>query len=90
MRLGTRTVNHNQIFWDQLLDLIAGGHVIPIIGRDVLSMPSQEGKTFFYPFLAKRLAEPVESVTRRKTRSPRPRLHTHPERLYAERATVLR
>ncbi len=53
-------MSHNQIFWDQLLELIAGGHVVPIIGRDVLSMPSQDGTTFFYPFLARRLAEYLE------------------------------
>ena len=46
-----------KIFWDQLLELVAEGRVVPIIGRDLLTVRYQETDVLLYPFLAQRLAE---------------------------------
>src|SRR5215510_12729383 len=44
------------IFWDQLLQLIEEGKVVPVIGQDLLTLPESTGHALFYPFLAERLA----------------------------------
>jgi hypothetical protein len=52
-------------FWEDLLTLIEEGKVIPVIGAGVVTRG--EDQTFFYPWLAARLAErlgiPVETPT---------------------------
>jgi hypothetical protein len=45
------------LFWDQLLQLIEEGHVVPIVGRDLLLVSHQNREVLLYPFLAQRLAE---------------------------------
>jgi hypothetical protein len=45
------------IFWDQLLQLIAEGRVIPILGRDLLKVRYQNQETLLYPLLGQLLAE---------------------------------
>jgi len=44
------------MFWDQLLQLIEEGKVVPVIGQDLLTVPESTGHRFLYPLLADRLA----------------------------------
>ena len=44
------------LFWDQLLQLMAEGHVVPIVGRDLLKVRIQDRDALLYPLLAQRLA----------------------------------
>jgi hypothetical protein len=46
-----------RLFWDQLLQFIAEGRVVPIIGRDLLTVNYQGVEVQLYPFLAQLLAE---------------------------------
>ena len=43
-------------FWNQLLDLIAKGDVVPIIGEELLQLPGEEQGATLYQSLAKRYA----------------------------------
>lgn len=45
------------MFWDQLIQLIEEGKVVPIVGQDLLTIPESTGHTLLYPFLAERLAK---------------------------------
>ena len=45
------------IFWDQLLQLIEEGKVVPFVGQDLLTIPESTGHKFLYPYLAERLAK---------------------------------
>ena len=47
----------SDIFWDQLLELIDEGKVVPIVGQDLLTVPESTGHTLLYPLLAQRLAK---------------------------------
>lgn len=47
----------DNLSWDQLLQIINEGHVVPIIGRDMLTVRYQDQEIRLYPLLAKRLAE---------------------------------
>ena len=44
------------LFWDQLLELIDEGRVVPIVGQDLLTVPELNGQTRLYPLLAQKLA----------------------------------
>ena len=44
------------IFWDQLIQLIEEGKVVPVVGQDLLTIPESTGHRLLYPFLAERLA----------------------------------
>lgn len=44
------------IFWDQLIQLIDEGKVVPVVGQDLVTVPESTGHTLLYPFLAERLA----------------------------------
>jgi hypothetical protein len=44
------------LFWDQLIQLIDEGKVVPVVGQDVLTLPESSGHTLLYPCLALRLA----------------------------------
>lgn len=44
-------------FWNQLLDLIAKGDVVPIVGEELLQVPGEPPGTTLYPELAKRFAD---------------------------------
>ncbi len=44
------------IFWDQVIQLIDEGRIVPIVGQDLVTVPSSTGHTLLYPFLAERLA----------------------------------
>jgi hypothetical protein len=46
-----------RLFWEQLLQLIAEGHVVPIVGRDLLTVRYQDRDVLLYSFIAQRLAE---------------------------------
>ena len=45
------------MFWDQLLQLIEEGKVVPVVGQDLLTIPESTGHTLLYPYLAERLAK---------------------------------
>lgn len=44
------------IFWDQVIQLIEEGRVVPITGPDLLTLPESAGHKLLYPYLAERLA----------------------------------
>jgi hypothetical protein len=45
------------MFWDQLIQLIAEGKVVPVVGQDLLTIPESTGHHLLYPYLASRLAK---------------------------------
>ena len=47
-------------FWEQALQVVDEGRVIPVIGRDALLLPQGDTPTFLYPLLAERLANYLE------------------------------
>jgi hypothetical protein len=47
----------SSIFWDQLLQLIDEGKVVPVVGQDLLRLDETTGSRLLYPYLAERLAE---------------------------------
>jgi hypothetical protein len=51
-----RTMAELSMFWDQLLQLIEEGKVVPVVGQDLLTLPESTGHTLLYPYLAQRLA----------------------------------
>jgi len=55
-RVTTRAMPELSIFWDQLVQLIDEGKVVPVVGQDLLTVPEATGHTLLYPFLAERLA----------------------------------
>jgi hypothetical protein len=44
-------------FWNQLLDLIAAGTVVPVVGEELLQVTATSGMTTLYPELATRFAQ---------------------------------
>jgi len=44
-------------FWNQLLDLIATGGVVPVVGEELLQVQTESGLTNVYPELALRFAQ---------------------------------
>ena len=62
----------NEDFWEDLLTLVEDGKVIPVIGAGVVARADDQA--IFYPWLARRLAIPLEAVQPRSasTTSPRP------------------
>jgi hypothetical protein len=44
-------------FWNQLLDLIAAGNVVPVVGEELLQVEQESGLTNVYPQLAIRFAQ---------------------------------
>src|SRR5690242_5657904 len=44
------------IFWDQVIQLIDEGRIVPVVGPDLLTLPESSGNKLLYPFLAERLA----------------------------------
>ena len=50
-------MSESTIFWDQLLQLIDEGRVIPVVGQDLLKLDESSGSQLLYPYLANRLAE---------------------------------
>ncbi len=51
------------LFWDQLLQLIDAGRVVPIVGRDLLTTSLDGRQVDLYPLLAERLAEYLQVST---------------------------
>ena len=45
-----------EFFWNKLLRYIDEGHVIPIVGPDLLRVKTGDGDRLFYPWLAWRVA----------------------------------
>jgi TIR domain/SIR2-like domain len=48
------------MFWDNLLQLIDEGQVIPVVGRDLLIVSDADGSKLLYPYLAEKLAIALE------------------------------
>lgn len=48
--------NAPNLFWDRLLQLIAAGHVIPVIGQDLLTVKYKGKDELLYPLMAQELA----------------------------------
>lgn len=48
------------MFWDVLLQLIEEGKVIPVVGRDLLTVCDVDGPKPLYPYLAEKLAVSLE------------------------------
>jgi len=44
------------IFWEILIQLIEEGQVIPVVGRDLLTVGDAGGPKLLYPYLAEKLA----------------------------------
>lgn len=44
-------------FWNQLLDLISKGNVVPIVGEELLQLPGEPEGTTLYGALARRYAD---------------------------------
>jgi hypothetical protein len=47
---------HRERFWNQLLDLISKGNVVPVVGEELLRLPGEPEGVTFYRDLAKRYA----------------------------------
>jgi TIR domain/SIR2-like domain len=58
--MSTSENRRRERFWNQLLDLIASGKVVPIVGEELLQVPQESGITMLYPELARRFAESCE------------------------------
>ena len=54
-RLGV-PITESPIFWEILLQLIEEGKVIPVVGRDLLTVSDADGARLLYPYLAQKLA----------------------------------
>jgi hypothetical protein len=50
-------MTESAIFWDQLLQLIDEGRVVPVVGPDLLTIEGAAGASLLYTDLAKRLSE---------------------------------
>jgi hypothetical protein len=68
-------------FWEQLLQLVDEGRVIPVIGQDLLLLPLADPQVLLYPFLAERMSqylelnegEPPAGESLNSVASPRPK-----------------
>jgi len=49
-------MSESAIFWEILVQLIEEGQVIPVVGRDLLTLSETEGQKLLYPYLAVKLA----------------------------------
>ena len=47
-------------FWEQVLLIVDEGHVIPVIGPDLLQVSQGDSQALLYPLLAERLAQYLE------------------------------
>jgi hypothetical protein len=47
-------------FWEQVLQVVDEGRVIPVIGPDLLLLPQGDAPTLLFPLLAERLAQYLE------------------------------
>ncbi len=50
------SISESAIFWEILIQLIEEGQVIPVVGRDMLTVSDSNGPKLLYPYLAERLA----------------------------------
>jgi len=50
------SITESSIFWDQLIELIEEGRVVPVVGPGLLTVPNAGGRQLLYPYLAERLA----------------------------------
>lgn len=79
-------IPESELFWDQVLQRVDEGTVVPVVGRDLLRVSIEGVETPLYPWLAARLAEAldlsgadlpkggeVEEVARRHLTEPRTR-----------------
>ena len=50
------------LFWDQLLQVVEEGHVIPVVGPDLLTVRLGSRYVPFYSYLATRLGQALDVV----------------------------
>jgi TIR domain/SIR2-like domain len=62
-RQGESSIAEPSLFWDQLIQLIEEGRVVPVVGQDLLTLPASTGHKLLYPFLANRLASYLKVST---------------------------
>jgi hypothetical protein len=60
---GVPSIAEPSLFWDQLIQLIEEGRVVPVVGQDLLTLPESSGHKLLYPFLANRLASYLKVST---------------------------
>lgn len=53
-------IGESAIFWEILIQLIEEGRVIPVVGRDLLTVSDTSGPRVLYPYLAEKLAASLE------------------------------
>jgi len=53
-------ISESPIFWEILLQLIDEGQIVPVVGRDLLTLKDERGTTLLYPYLAEKLAATLE------------------------------
>lgn len=49
-------IGESTIFWEILIQLIEDGQVVPVVGRDLLTVSEGGGPKLLYPYLAEKLA----------------------------------
>jgi len=93
---GDRT-RHEEL-WDQLLQFVEDGLVIPVVGQELLSVEIGGQKSFLYEYLARRLAERL-SIAAPEAGERAPLNHVaftflerggEPERIYSELQRVMK
>jgi hypothetical protein len=61
--MGTLDNRKRERFWNQLLDLIATGTVVPVVGEELLQLPGEPEPRTLYPELARRFAQTCDITT---------------------------
>jgi hypothetical protein len=56
-RIMTLSGDDTALFWSQLLEFIAEGRVVPVVGQSLLTLEHEGGPVPLYSYLAERLAE---------------------------------
>lgn len=54
----------SEFFWEQILDYVESGSVIPVVGQDLLQVEVNGGARTLYVYLARELAGQLEIARR--------------------------
>ncbi len=72
-------------FWDQLLWMLSEGHVVPVVGEELLQIPGESDETTLYQALAVRYASHFNIALEKDLSSTvrnHPDFQTHPSEIY--------